>query len=718
MKLSRITTLAVLTAFAGLTATALPQAVAAKQAAAVAPKPAVLIADSLRIEGRNLLIARGNIEVFHNGRSLKAKKITFDRRQDQLIIEGPITLTDGDAVVVLADSAELDSTFQNGLMVGARMIFNQRAQLAANQLTRVGGRYSELYKVAATSCRVCNSDQPPLWQIRAKKTTHDAEARQLYFESAQLRVLDVPVFWLPRLRLPDPTLDRATGFLIPSLRQNSQLGVGVKIPYFIRMGDHRDLTLTPYLSNNTTTLELRYRQAFRNGRISFEGAVSEDSLRSGTRGYLFGTGQFDIPRDFKLDLQIEAVSDDAYLLDYDYSSKDRLKSEIGVTRVKRDEYVRGALITYQTLREGEDNSTLPTIIGTAEYERTLRPASLGGTLQFHAGFNSLYRYSNLDIAGRDVTRADVAVEWRKDWTLSFGVRAEYAAGLAADGFLVSQDSSSQSQSGSLTPETQLTLRWPMAKRSNGGAAHLLEPIAMVGWVGGSNAAVPNEESTRVEFDGGNLFSLSRFAEVDRRERGLLGAVGLNWTRLGPTGDRTHLTIGQVYRADADANFSGSSGLTGTSSDLLVSGYWQTSNGLSLAARTIFDDSLRASKAEARAEWERPNTGLSASYIWLGADPMEDRTATISEWLLDGHYRFSRHWIGSAGWRYDVASNELAESKYGVTYRNECVDVNLSLSRRFTSSTIVDPSTSLDFTVNLTGFSAGKTDNSYTRRCRN
>lgn len=679
---------------------------------------AVLVADYLRVEGRNLLIAKGNVEVFHEGRSLQAAQITFDRRKDRLNIDGPITLRDGEDVVILASMAELDSSFRNGLMTGARMIFNQRAQLAASQLSRVGGRYSELYKVAATSCQVCGNEEPPLWQIRAKKTTHDSEERQLYFEDVQLRVKDVPILWLPRLRLPDPTLERATGFLIPSLKQNTQLGLGVKIPYFIRMGDHRDLTLTPYLSTNTTTLEWRYRQAFQNGRISVDGAFSEDSLSADTRGYVFGRGHFDLARDFKLDLQVEAVSDNAYLLDYGYSSKDRLKSAATVSQVKRDSYVYAALIGYQTLREDENNSELPTIIGTLSYERSYHPKTIGGTLQLAAGLNSLYRYSSDDILGRDVTRADVSATWTRDWTLPFGLRAQYQAGVAADGFAVRQNGAASGNTGSVTPSMQVALRWPLHKQGRSGARHLLEPVAMVGWIGGQDPDVPNEESTRVEFDGGNLLGLSRFTEVDRRERGVIGAVGLNWTRIGPKGDRSHLTFGQIYRATENPNFSTSSGLTGTQSDLLVSGFWETDNGLSLAARTLFSSGLKATKAEARASWTRPKTGISASYIWLGVDPDEDRTTNVSEWLLDGHYRLSRHWIASAGWRYDVGSNELAESRYGMTYRNECVDVNLSLSRRDTSSSIVDPSTSIDFTVNLTGFNAGKTDNSYTRRCRN
>ncbi len=682
-------------------------------------KDAVLIADNLQVVGRNRLIAEGHVEAFYDGKRLNAARIVYDRKEDKLTIEGPITLSDGADVVILADSGELDRGLENGLLRGARMIMNQQLQLAAVQISRVGGRYSQLYKVAASSCRVCDSDTPPLWQIRARKTTHDQETRQLYFENAQLRIMDVPVFWLPRLRLPDPTVKRATGFLIPSLKQNTQLGLGLKMPYFIRMGDSRDLTLTPYLSSKTRTLELRYRQAFRNGRIEFNGALSSDSIRSGNRGYLFGEGLFDLRNDYQLSFNIEAVSDRAYLVEYDYSDKDRLESEAALTRVRRDEYTRAALTSYQTLREGEDNSTLPTIIGAVEYEKRFFPKLLGGEARLSLGAHSHYRYSDLDIDGRDISRADAELSWRNSWTLPAGIRAEYHAGLAVDGFVASQDSTATDQDTVVTPQTSLTLRWPWIKTARNGAIHVIEPVAMIGWSGGSNANVPNDESTRVEFDEGNLLSLSRFPSYDRRERGSQAALGLFWTRLGPRGGGSTLAVGQVYREVSDANFSISSGLTGTTSDLLVAGQVKTANGLSLSARTLLSEQgFDVSKAEARAAWLLPRGGFGASYVWLGADADENRTSTVSEWLLDGYYRFSRHWSGTADWRYDIVSDSTAEASLGLIYRNECVQVNLSLSRRFTSSTIVEPSTSLGFTVRLTGFSAGSVDKSYTRSCRN
>ena len=68
-------------------------------------------------------------------------------------------------------------------------------------MNRVNGRYSQLYKTAVTSCRICNDGTPPLWQIRARRVIHDQVENQLYFEGAQLRVKDVPIFYLPYLRL-------------------------------------------------------------------------------------------------------------------------------------------------------------------------------------------------------------------------------------------------------------------------------------------------------------------------------------------------------------------------------------------------------------------------------------------------------------------------------------------------------------------------------------
>ncbi|ASM72141.1 MULTISPECIES: LPS-assembly protein LptD [Roseobacteraceae] len=696
-----------------------------QQGTAQSASPAMLVADDVTVTRDRVLTARGNVEAYQGTTRLRASAITYDEKTGALVITGPITIEDGEDVVIVADQAELSRDLQNGLLTGARMVLNQQLQLAAVEMNRVGGRYTQLYKTAVTSCQVCDDGRPPLWQIRARRVVHDKQARQLYFDDAQFRIGNVPVFYMPRLRLPDPTLKRATGFLIPSLSSDSQLGTGVKVPYFIKLGDHRDLTLTPYLTSHTTTMEFRYRQAFRNGRITFEGALSDDDLQPGdTRGYLFGSGRFDLKRDFVLTFNIETTTDTAYLTDYNYSGKDRLASAIEVARVKRDAYVSLRYTNFRSLRVSEDNDTLPTNVLDARFEKRFFPRAVGGELRFSGSAHAHYRESDVDtdvnldgiVDGRDVQRVNLGVEWLRSWTLTGGVRAEASLGVEVDAFSVSQDATFPDNDASVTPQGQLTLRYPLVRHSGDGSTQMLEPILQVGFVGGSDLDVPNEESTRVEFDEGNLLSLSRFPRSDRRERGQAAAYGVNWSRFDPAGWEARLTFGQVVRRQSALDYSETSGLSGTTSDFLLAGQWKTRNGLALTGRTVFNESFDVAKAELRGDWIGKRTTIGGSYVWLGEDAAEDRAFAVSELTLASTYDLNRNWTASANWRYDLVDDRAAYAGAGLTYNNECVSAKFSVTRRYSSSISVEPSTNLGFTVSLRGFSVSQGTEKYVRSC--
>ncbi|MCV3271925.1 LPS-assembly protein LptD [Roseobacter sinensis] len=682
-----------------------------------APEPAVLIADELFIVNDRELVARGNVEAFQGPTRITASEIRYDRGTGALTILGPIRMDDGTEITVLASGAELDATLRTGLLRGARMVLNQQLQLAAVQIQRVNGRYSQLYKTAATSCQICETGEPPLWQIRAKRVIHDKEERQLYFDGAQFLIRNIPVFYLPRLRLPDPTLSRATGFLIPEFEQTTEFGLGIKVPYFINIAPDRDLTVTPYIAPGTRTLELRYRQAFRQGRIEFNGALSRDDERpSETRGYVFGNGRFNLPDDFNLTFDIEVTTDDSYLKQYGFSGKDRLDSAITISRARRDEYISGGLIAFKSLREADVNAELPTLVADGIYEARYFPDRIGGELRLGVNAHSHYRYSDDDIVGRDVSRGSVEADWLRSWTLAAGLRADVTLGLTTDLFNVTQDSSVPQTQAQISPRGAVALRYPMVRGGEGGVTQFLEPILQVGWVGGDQIDVPNEESTRVEFDGGNLTSLSRFPESDRRERGRTIALGMNWSRFDPDGLDTSLTLGQILRQDSDPAFTETSGLTGTSSDYLVAGQIKSLSGLTLTARSLFDADFDFTKAEIRGDYSGQRTRLGGSYLWLTRDPGEDRFESIAEIALDGAYRVDKHWTASADWRYDISISRASTAGIGVTYENECVTVGFSVDRRYSTSSSLEPSTTLGLTIGLRGFSARKGTETYTRTC--
>ncbi|MDG1430544.1 MAG: LPS assembly protein LptD, partial [Paracoccaceae bacterium] len=538
-------------------------------APAFAADPAVLIADKMFIGTDGILVAEGSVEAHQGDISLTAKRVTYDPKTDTLRLIGPIRIQDGQGSVIYADDAELDPQLIEGLMTGARLVLNEQLQLAAVELNRSEGRYTQLYKTVATSCRICGEGTPPIWQIRAEKVVHDAEERQLYFENAQFLVLDVPVAVVPLLRMPDPTLDRSTGFLVPSGRSSSLLGIGFKVPYFVSIGEDKDVTLTPYLSDKTSTVEWRYRQAFANGKLEADGAISRDALVDHTRVYILANGQLDLNMGYELNYDLELTSDPSYLLDYGYSGKDRLDSSISINRIEHNEYFLGDLIHYRTLRDTETNETQPTIIAETSYERQLVQQMFGGDITLGVEAAGHLRTSTTDIIGRDIARARAAAEWQKTDVLDGGFVIEQHALLDVSSAVVAQDSSSDDYVFNVSPALYANFRWPLSAQSQ-AVRYLLEPVMQIAWSDTVND-IPNEESTLVEFDEANLLDFSRFPASDRVEEGVRLAVGANWTRFDPNGSTTRLSMGRIIRDKADPDHTHSSGLEGQLSDWLVAG---------------------------------------------------------------------------------------------------------------------------------------------------
>ncbi|MCP3970324.1 MAG: LPS-assembly protein LptD [Rhodobacteraceae bacterium] len=694
---------------------------------------ATLVADSVSISSDgDTVVARGNVEIFFDNQRLLAKAITYNRSNDELQITGPITLIETDGSVMTGGDATLSGDFKQGIISGARFILGGQMQIAATELHRVDGRYNQLYKTVASSCNVCQHRPTPLWRIRARRVVHDQVEKQLYFYHARFEVVGVPIFYFPRLRLPDPTLRRATGFLIPQIKTSSNLGIGLKSPYFITLGDHADLRLTPYVSADTRTLEARFRREFSFGSLELSGAISRDDLLPGdTRAYAFAQGRFRLPRDFDLNLDLGLVSDNSYLLTYGYSGTDRLGNSAEITRTRRNEYISFSAEKLRSLRASEIpiEDTLATFLGRATYERRFNPGLVGGEARLVFDLEGHERLADTitpaltaaclvasapECTARDVVRAGALANWRRDWTLGSGLIAAAEGQLAADFYWINQDAAFADSLTHITPTAAVELRWPLSRMTSRGASDILEPVVQIAWTDTLGANVPNDDSKLVDFDEGNLLSLSRFPGSDRYERGWRSTVGLSWTRLVPGGNQYSATVGRVFRADDLGQFTRASGLDGSSSDWLIATQLKMRH-LTLTNRSLFDDTFSFSKSESQLAWHGDKLTASAAFIWVVDDPDEGRTGDTSELNFDATYALDRHWTLSANGSYDGNTNNATNAGLGIGYRNECVNIDLSLSRRFTTSTNVTASTDFGFSVSLNGF--GQDGRDHARTCK-
>ncbi len=679
---------------------------------------AALVADRVFVSQPGRLIAEGNVEVIFDDWRLSAHRITFDPDSDRIEAVGPLLLRAADGnTVVLADAAELDRDLRSGLIRSARVVLGQQMQVASGEVVRSQGRYTEMRGAIASSCEICAESQTPLWEIRARRVVHDELERQIHFQGAQFRVAGVPLAYLPHLRVPDPTQDRATGVLRPDFSFDTALGYGLRLPYFIVIDDHRDLTVTPFLTTRRSrTVALRYRHAYASGTLELDGAISRDTLVPGRMRY-FGRaeGNFALAGDYRLRFSGIAVRDDAYLADYAFSNARRLTSDAVIERVRRDDWRRVEALHFHSLRPGDDNAILPAQVLRGDWERRFDVPGLGGRGLVRFEGQAHRRPSDVDILGRDVARLSALADWRRDAVLPSGVLAAAGGRVAVDHLRVGQDSTFPDRVTRVTPAVMAELRWPWLRAGAGGATHVIEPVAQVIWSRPSGPEVPNDSARMPEFDEGNLFSYDRFPSGEKRERGLRANVGATWTRHDPAGWSTSIALGRVLRQRDPAQFPTASALGGARSDWLAAVRFEGAHGLSLTNRMLLGDGLHLSRNDLQLDWTWSGGTLSTSVLHIRADAAEDRAETTSEWRMDAGVALDEFWTARVDWRYDLADSRMARTGLGIEYRNECLAVDLSVSRNFGEGGSVARSTNVGLSVALLGI-GGSPAGPPARRC--
>ena len=692
---------------------------------AVAENITNLIADEIKINQAGELVASGAVTVWYEDRKVTASSITYASQNDKLIIRGPIRIIDNQSTMILGDQAELSEDLKVGIIKSAKIILGYQVQIAAAKVLQKDARYSEAFNIAATSCHVC-LNKTPLWQIRARKIVQDKFEKQIYFEHAQLRVLDIPVFYLPFMRLPDPSLKRATGLLAPKLKTSSVLNTGIKIPYFIRLNKHKDFTITPFYSPKTKTIEYRYRQAYTSGFMLIEGALTRDALiPNKNRGYILSDTSLILQNGYNLGIQLQAVSDPSYLFEYDFAQLDRLNTKLELSRSMRYQNSEVKLSNYHSLRENENNATQPTLVAEGAIESRLNPDMIKGEIGLEANFLKSYRYSDLNndgpdsdtlVDGYDTTRLSLLSNWDHGWEITNGIILHFENEFGLSQYYVQQHADIGPKATRMFGVGAVGLRWPWYRINSNGGIGIVEPQIQLVRSVSSNSAVPNDDSTQVEFDEGNLFRLNRAPGLDLIENGSRLNVGLAGSQFMDSGSNLSWKIGRVLRSEALSTFPSGSGLSNSISDWLLATNFQQKNGIELINRALIASDGVVTKSETSLKVNRNQHQIRATHVELTKDSNILQNQSLSSVALEWSYNLNSNWRSDSKFQFDSNIGRLSKLELGLRYENECVNVDLSSSRSFsTSSTLIDK-TDFTLSVELTGFSSSDRKNAKIHKC--
>ena len=135
---------------------------------------------------------------------------------------------------------------------------------------------TEFRKSNFTLCNYRENDKCPPWSIQAEKIKHSQAKKTDYYDKAILKIYDFPIFYFPKFFHPGPTVKRRSGFLFPTLVDNSSVGFSASVPYFWALAENRDMTLTPKIYTKENLLVLHeYRHAFDNSYLVVDSSYTK-----------------------------------------------------------------------------------------------------------------------------------------------------------------------------------------------------------------------------------------------------------------------------------------------------------------------------------------------------------------------------------------------------------------------------------------------------------
>ena len=175
-----------------------------------------------------------------------------------------------------------------------------------------------------TNCK--KTDDCPPWEISAKTILHDKKRKIIKYEDALLKIYDRPLLYLPKFNHPDPTVERQSGFLTPSINSSSAQKNFLMLPYYYVISDNKDATFSSRLYNNEEILlQTEYRQVNDKTNHISDFSFKIDNNKKFKNHFFYNYNRkFDFDNFIKNDLflKIQTVSKDTYI------KKNKIESEL------------------------------------------------------------------------------------------------------------------------------------------------------------------------------------------------------------------------------------------------------------------------------------------------------------------------------------------------------------------------------------------------------
>ena len=704
----------------------------------------IITADKVEFEqDPNVLTAFGNVVIYYDSRIVSANSLKFYQKDKKLKFEGQIKVKFNDDIITLAKTAELSDDLKSGIIFAANTLINNTFQVRSEKIIKLEDGSSEFFNSITSSCQICPSQPDPIWDISAKKIVHDRKKKVLIFTNAKFSILGFPIFYTPYLRTPEPGIKRASGFLPPSLSFSSASGLGYKQPYFQVFSPSSDTTFSLLLSQESVAgADIEYRQRFQSGdlnlflefnpnkqsreffktsKIVLNSKLNADRTDLSILGFLVpsenGTktesffrikARTKINEDTNLSADLINNTDRDLLSSYGYESKDRLVSNIRLTKIQQQTFQDARVSLFTSLRNEDVSATEPQALPDLFWR------NYGSIKNYPISYGLETSLLNLNRSeGRDVLRVSSKLDLQNRLFFPNGIKANNIFSIRGSAYNIQNDTNFPDENVfSVRPLISTDITLPLLYRSQNIRSTITPRLQIVYSEASKLNKIPNEDSVNINFDETNIFSLDRYPGIDKSESGLRVNAGMEFSSIISESFGYTISIGEIFRFRPNRQFSSSSGINGYRSDIILTSrasFRRNYPNVDITSKLLLDQNMALKLNETSLIWSEENYTNTGTFVYLVKDANENRPKDqanlnfgtnfnigknwntslslnrdfinnyFSSFDLESRYAINNNWTGTvlSNKSFSEASVDTSEYGLGLSYQNECSKLDIS-----------------------------------------
>ncbi len=567
--------------------------------------------------------------------------------------------------------------------------------------------YDEGAKFTKSIFTICNyrpKDKCPPWTIQAKEMLHDKKKKTIYYDNAVIKVYDLPIFFLPKLSHPDPSVDRRSGFLPPSFSDSKNLGTGFEIPYFWALNKDKDFTFRNKLFTSENPLFLgEYRQAFYQSDLIFDFGYTKgykktsDKKKPGDKSHFFTK----FVKNFKgsnnssnnLELTLQNVSNDKYLKLYKIKSnlveyeKDTLENSLTFTREDDKSFLGFKASAYETLKDTYNDKyeyILPDII----YDKNLFASNKYGVLDFTSNFN-VHNYDTNKFTRFLINDFD----WKfRTNIFSSGFRGNWMGKIKNVNY-----EAKNTEEFKQDPETEVfgaigyLADIDLFKKHN-EKSQFLTPKIFLRYAPGTMRK--NDDDIRINAK--NIFSLDRLNSGNNFESGLSATLGFDYA-IEQNNKNYKFSIGQIINEKENSNMPTKSSLDEKLSDLVGNADIQINDSFNLNYNFSLDQNYKdLNYNEIGFNYDLNPIKFDINYL------QEKKHIGNQEYLKTNlQYTKGNNGLLSFNMKRNIITNSAEYYNLSYEYLNDCLRAGIVYRREFYNDSELEAENSLMFKITLT-----------------